>query len=308
MIKKALILGAGGMVGKNLVEHAPSGIALLTPAHDELDLLSYNDVLEYFKTHNPDMIIHAAGIVGGIQANIARPVKFLLENADMGRNVAWAAYNAGIDKMINFGSSCMYPRDAKNPLKESMILSGELEPTNEGYALAKIFTQRLCSYINRQFDAFNYKTVIPCNLYGKYDTFDPEHSHMIPAVIRKIHAAKIHAQKTVEIWGEGTARREFMYATDLANMIWKYVSDFENMPELMNLGLGHDHSINEYYHTIAGVIGYTGKFVHDKTKPVGMKQKLVDVSLQKEHGLAPANSLKEGIEKTYAYYLKISAE
>ncbi len=304
-MERILICGANGMVGSNLVESAPPQYELLTPDISELDLLDYNKTLEYLNSHNPDFIIHAAGIVGGIQANIAQPVKFLIENTDMGRNIVWAAHNAGIKRLLNLGSSCMYPRYAKNPLREELVLSGELEPTNEGYALAKIFTQRLCSYINRQYPEFAYKTVIPCNLYGKYDKFEAEKSHMIPAAIRKIHEAKTASIPTVEIWGDGSARREFMYAKDLATIIWRSVGDFDKMPELMNLGIGKDYTIKEYYEAVKEVIEYSGSFVYDTSKPVGMQQKLVDNSKQTEMGLLPRYSLTEGIRETYEYFLTL---
>lgn len=296
------------MVGRNLVETAPEEIALLIPSREELNLLDYDATLNYLQTNQPDLIIHAAGIVGGIQANLKDPVRFLLENTDMGRNIVWAAHNSGIKNLFNLGSSCMYPRFSNGLLKENQILGGELEPTNEGYALAKIFTQRLCAYITKQLDGFAYKTIIPCNLYGRFDKFDPEHSHMIPAVIHKIHQAKTQNASSVEIWGDGTAKREFMYAGDLAEMIWNMVMRFEELPELMNVGLGHDYTINEYYTAVADVVGFNGEFVHDLSKPVGMKQKLVDVTLQNSLGLSPKHSLKEGIELTYQYYLQTNKE
>lgn len=301
---KILICGASGMVGRNLVGNAPSGYQLLTPDPDELNLLDYDKTLTYLNQHKPDMIINAAGIVGGIHANLANPVKFLLENTDIGRNIVWAAYNANINSLINLGSSCMYPRDARNPLTEDLILKGELEPTNEGYAIAKIFTQRLCSYINRESGSFSYKTVIPCNLYGKYDKFDIEKSHMIPAVIQKIYDAKINNKNIVEIWGDGTARREFMYAGDLADMIWQLVEKFNIMPELMNLGLGFDYTISDYYRAVAEVVGYHGNFTYNLSKPVGMQQKLVDISIQSNLGLTHSHSLREGIRETFEFYLE----
>ena len=197
----------------------------------------------------------------------------------------------------------MYPREATNPLNEELILKGELEPTNEGYAIAKITTTRLCEYINRENGEFQYKTVIPCNLYGKYDKFDPKNSHMLPAVIRKIHEAKINNQEVLDIWGDGEARREFMYAEDLADFVYYAIENFEKMPQNINVGLGHDYTINEYYKVVADVIGYKGKFIHDLSKPVGMKQKLIDDSKLQEFGWKYKTSLQDGIKKTYEYYL-----
>jgi len=303
MIKKVYISGSQGRVGSNIIDIAPDNYELITPKLEELNLLDFYEIDDFISKKKPDIIIHTAGIVGGIQSNIANPVKYLVENTEMGKNLLLAAKKNSVLKIINLGSSCMYPRDAENPLKEELILNGKLEPTNEGYAIAKIYTQRLAAYIKRENNIFNYKTIIPCNLYGKWDKFNPKHSHMLPAVIRKIHNAKIENSKEVEIWGNGEARREFMFAFDLADFIWYAIENFEEMPELMNVGLGYDYTINEYYQTIAEVIGFRGKFVHDLSKPVGMKQKLVDTSKQKSFGWQPKHTLKEGIKITYDYFL-----
>jgi GDP-L-fucose synthase len=302
---KLLLTGGAGMVGQNIREHpAITRWELLAPSSRELDLTDYRETLEYFSRHRPDYVVHAAGRVGGIQANIANPVAFLIANTDIGRNVILAAREVGVSKLINLASSCMYPRSAPNPLKESLILQGELEPTNEGYALAKIFATRLCEYINRENSNLRYKTMIPCNLFGRHDKFEPHHSHLIPAIIHKLHLAKVSNIAEVEIWGDGTARREFMFASDLADAVLRAIDGFDELPNLMNIGLGHDFSINEYYSTVAEVIGWNGRFVHDLSKPVGMKQKLVDIHRQRAWGWAPSTALKAGIEKTYHYYLQ----
>ena len=302
---KILLTGSSGMVGRNIMDRKNAFLCdLLTPPSIELNLLNYNEVDNYLATHKPDMIIHAAGKVGGIQANIANPINFLVENVDMGRNIIIAAKNNNIKQLLNLSSSCMYPRDAVNPLTENLILKGELEPTNEGYAIAKIFALKLIEYIKREDDRFNYKTIIPCNLYGKWDKFNPENSHMLPAVIRKIHNAKINKLNTVEIWGDGEARREFMFATDLADLVWYAVLNFDKMPDLMNIGLGHDFTINQYYKTIAKVIGYDGDFIHDLSKPIGMKKKLVDITRLKSFGWEHSFSLEKGIQISYEYFLE----
>ncbi|AZZ36562.1 GDP-fucose synthetase [Bdellovibrio sp. qaytius] len=304
---KILITGSGGMVGQNLAHHGGlKSHDLLTPKRGELDLKIYDNVVHYLKTHQPEMIIHTAGRVGGIQANVAHPVDFLIENIDINRNVILAAQKSNVKKMINLGSSCMYPRNAQNPLTEDLILKGELEPTNEGYALAKIFSQRLCQYIQKEHPEFKYKTLVPCNLYGEFDKFSPEHSHLIPAVIRKLHLAKENSTSEVDIWGDGTARREFMYVGDLADCIWQAVNKFDSMPDLMNVGLGFDYSVNEYYEAASKVIGYQGKFVHDLTKPVGMKQKLVCTSRASEWGWKASHTLQQGLEKTYKHFLTLT--
>lgn len=302
---RILITGASGMVGRNILEHPDAELyEILAPSSNELNLLDNESVLRYMMKNKPDLIIHAAGRVGGIQANIKEPVRFLMDNLDMGRNVVSAARQAGVNKLINLGSSCMYPRNAINPLSEELILQGELEPTNEGYALAKITTARLCEYINREDNSFQYKTLIPCNLYGRWDKFNPLHSHMIPAVIRKVHEAKVNGLNEIDIWGDGTSRREFMYAGDLADCILFAVKKFETLPQMMNVGLGYDYTINDYYRIIAEVIGYNGQFVHDLTKPVGMKQKVVNINKQLNWGWKASIDLREGLFETYKFYLQ----
>ncbi len=301
---KILLTGANGMVGKNILDVAQKHKhEFLSPSSIELNLLDGIAVQKYLKIHQPDMVIHAAGIVGGIQANMAQPVKFLVDNMQMGLNILIAANNAGVGRFLNLSSSCMYPRDAINPLSEDLILKGELEPTNEGYALAKITSTRLCEYICQESPKRLYKTIIPCNLYGRFDKFDPNHSHMIPAVIRKIDEAKKSQQPELDIWGDGEARREFMYAEDLAEFVFYAVENFSTMPQNLNVGLGTDYTINEYYQAIAGVVGYTGKFKHDLSKPVGMKQKLIDDARLEEFGWSYKTSLDAGIKQTYEFYL-----
>ncbi|SVE09973.1 uncharacterized protein METZ01_LOCUS462827, partial [marine metagenome] len=204
---------------------------------------------------------------------------------------------------LNLGSSCMYPRHEFNPLKEETILSGELEPTNEGYALAKIVASRLCDYISSDDSTKMFKTIIPCNLFGRYDKYDPKHSHMIPAVIRRLHYAKLRNKETVEVWGDGSARREFMSAGDLADFIFYAIENFVRMPQVLNVGIGRDFTIKQYYEAIASVVGYKGIFKYDISKPIGMKQKLVDNSRQKEFGWVNTQSLEEGIVEAYNFFI-----
>jgi GDP-L-fucose synthase len=291
------------MVGRNLVECLRLKHQLLTPSSKELNLLNKQQVKNYLNENRPNMVIHCAGVVGGIQANISNPVKFLVDNTQMGLNVIMTSIEVGVERLINLSSSCMYPREAINPLKEDYILKGELEPTNEGYALAKILTTRLCEYINKENNRCGYKTIIPCNLFGEFDKFDPRSSHMIPAVIKKIYEAKINNSPTVEIWGDGESRREFMFASDLADFIEFMIDNFDRVPQNINIGLGKDYSINEYYKVIAEVIGYEGEFIHDLSKPTGMKQKLIDDSKIKELGWKHKTNLKKGIRKTLDYYI-----
>jgi len=301
---KIWLTGGSGMVGSNLVEHPNAKqYEVLNPTRAELDLLDFESVITWISINKPDFVIHSAGIVGGIEANINNPLKFYIENLDIGRNVIWGARKNNIKYLLNLGSSCMYPRNAPNPLKEEMILSGELEPTNEGYAIAKIMAFKLCEYISKESKMFQYKTIIPCNIYGPFDKFEAVKSHLVPAVIRKIYNSKIEGQNIVEIWGDGKARREFMYAGDLVDAIWTAVESFSDLPSHLNLGLGVDYSISEYYDIIAKVIGYEGDFVYNLNKPVGMKRKLVSIDKQLKWGWKSKFSLEEGIKATFSYYL-----
>lgn len=293
------------MVGRNFVEH-PSAASheVIAPSSTELDLRDYDAVSRYLRKVSPDIVVHAAGRVGGIQANMRDPVAFLVENLDMGRHVVLAARESGVRQLLNLGSSCMYPRNAPNPLCEETVLTGELEPTNEGYALAKIVVARLCEYIGREDPTLQYKTLIPCNVYGRHDKFDPAHSHMVPAVIHKVHQAKLSGVDRVEIWGAGNARREFMYAGDLADCMWRALTNFETLPSMMNVGLGLDLSIIEYYKAVARVVGYSGDFVHDLSKPEGMFQKLVSTQKLQQWGWHATTGLDDGLASTYHFYLE----
>lgn len=308
-LPKLLVTGAGGMVGRNLLEH-PGLVQyeVLAPLRCELDLCDAQAVDDYLAHHRPDALVHCAGRVGGIQANMREPVSFLVDNLDMGRNLLLAAQRHGVQQVINLGSSCMYPRDRNEPLREEWVLQGELEPTNEGYAIAKIAVARLGEYLMREHPSFRCKTLIPCNLYGRHDSFDPRHSHLVPAIIHKVHQAKVQGHDQVEIWGDGQARREFMYAGDLADAIVRALQHFDTLPQSMNVGLGHDHTVNEYYAVAAEVVGWRGHFVHDLSKPVGMARKLVDVSRQTAWGWRAGHDLRSGLEHTYRFYLEQSHE
>ena len=300
-----LLTGGSGLVGRNIQNHIASDRwNIIAPSSNDLNLMDYTSVKSFFNECKPDIVLHCAGRVGGISANIMEPVAFLDSNILIGRNVIMGAREAKIKKLINLASTCIYPREAENPLKEKYILEGKLEPTNEGYAIAKIVALRLCQYIRKEDPSYNYKTLIPCNLYGRFDKFDPKNSHLLPAIIHKIHHAKITGKQSVEIWGDGSARREFMYVEDLADAIYFAMESILDIPDLMNLGVGADYTIKEYYESVAMVIGWQGEFVFDHSKPTGMAQKLSDTSLQSKWGWQPKTTLKEGIRLTYKYYLE----
>lgn len=302
---KILLTGSTGMLGKNILEHPEAAkYQWITPPRSELDLRKQSDVSTYVQKHLPDLVIHAAGVVGGIQANIKEPVKFFVDNLDVGRNIIMAARESGVENFLNLSCSCMYPRMAPIPMQESSILTGELEPTNEGYALAKISAQRLCEYISRENNSFQYKTLVASNLYGRFDKFDPKHAHMIPAVIVKLDQARRKNLAEIDIWGDGKATREFMYAGDFADCIFAAVSNFSKLPALANVGPGAEVSINEYYQEISKVVGYSGRFVHDLTKPSGMARKLVDTSKMTAWGWTAKTSLQDGLKAAYQFYLK----
>jgi GDP-L-fucose synthase len=299
-----LVTGGSGMVGKNLLEYLKekTSCEVISPTSFEMNLLNYASVKENLIKYNPDVVIHCAGLVGGIQANIEKPFSFLSINMQMGLNLINVSIELKIKRLINLGSSCMYPKDLNEALREGAILTGTLEPTNEGYAIAKIAIAKLCEYAEKEY-GLRYKTIIPCNLYGKYDNFSPENSHMVPAVIRKTHKA-LRRNSEVEIWGNGKARREFMYAGDLADFILFSLTHYDKFDSITNVGLGHDYTILEYYKTIADVIGYSGRFKFDLTKPVGMKRKLNSIKKQSVLGWQPKHTLKEGITKINEYYIQ----
>lgn len=301
---RILLTGASGMVGKNLLEDFRANEHIFfTPNRQKLNLMNYDAIFNYLTINKVEGIIHCAGRVAGIQANIQNPVEFLNENLQIGLNVINAGLKAGVEKTINLGSSCMYPKDYRNPLREEYLLAAPLEPTNEGYALAKISIAKLCEYMTKQYGV-NYKTIIPCNLYGRWDKFDETNSHLIPAIIKKIYEAKKNNSNSVEIWGDGTVCREFMYTMDLVDSIFFMLDNFHQFDNYTNIGLGYDYSITEYYENVADVIGYDGIFIHNLQKPVGMQKKVVDVSKITKLGWKASTNLKDGIKKTYEFFVK----
>jgi len=304
-IKKILLTGGSGLVGRNFIELTSNSLLEIdSPNSKDLNLLDFDNTFNYLRKSNPDLIIHAAGKVGGIQANIKEPFAFFIKNLDMGRNLIIAAKEVGVKKILNLGSSCMYPKNREDELNEEQILSGELEPTNEGYALAKVAVSRLCDYISRENNYFQYKTLVPCNLYGKYDKYDETHSHLIAAIIQKVHNAKITNQNLITIWGDGSARREFLYAGDFAEALLKSIHNFDSLPNLLNIGVKEDYTILQYYEKVAKVLNYKGSFAFNLDKPVGMKRKKLAINKQLLIDWSSKTDLEKGIELTYNYYLK----
>jgi GDP-L-fucose synthase len=296
------LTGGSGMVGSNLRHRLEREHEVLAPMRSELDLLNGEATRQWARSQLPDLVIHAAGKVGGIEANRRDNSGFLWDNTILGFNVVAAADHAGVPRVLNLASSCMYPRLVHGALSEALVMSGPLEPTNEGYAIAKIATMRLCQFTSRDKPGRRYVTAIPCNLYGPGDCFDLDRAHMVPSALRKVDDATRQGAHEVEIWGDGSARREFMYVGDLAEFVAQAVERFESLPDVLNVGLGHDWSVEEYYEAAAATVGYGGEFTHDTSKPVGMDRKLLDTRRVASWGWRPAWTLRDGLSATYDYY------
>ena len=304
-MNKILITGSNGMVGKNLMPLINKNKNLyLIPTSKELNLLNKKNVRSYLSKHKIDIVLHLAAKVGGIQANINNNFEFFLDNTIMNINLISECYNFKISKFINVASTCIYPANIKAKLKENMLFDGKLEKTNEGYALSKINSLKLCQYINKKNKNLSYKTIIPCNMYGPFDKFDPTNSHLVPAIIHKIVEAKNRNQDEVTIWGSGNARREFMFASDFGKILLKIINNFDQIPEVINIGTGKDYKISEYYKIIARLLSWKCKWRYDNSKPEGMKRKLADTKYQNKLNLMPNTNLEIGIKKTIKYYLK----
>lgn len=304
-IKKILLTGSSGMVGKNFLEHKDvENFDVFSPTRAEVDLLNFHEINNYIKKHKPDIIIHSAGLVGGIMANMKNPVNFLIHNSEIGKNLLMAAKEQKVHKLINLSSSCVYPKNINIALEEKHILTGELEPTNEAYALAKIYTQKLCEYIHQEDNNFLYKTLIPCNLFGRFDNFNLETGHLLPNIINKMHNAKIKNEKEIIIWGDGSVRREFMFVSDLIDCLFFSIKNFNNLPSVLNVGVGHDHTVLEYYMAVAEEFVWKGNFKFDLSKPIGQKQKLVSTKNLEKFGWKSRTNLKIAINKTIAFFLE----
>jgi len=298
------IAGRRGLVGsaieRKFRENGYNNIVGL--GSKELDLRKQKEVFEYFKKEKPDYVILAAAKVGGIMANIKAPAEFLYDNLAIQNNIIGASYENGIKKLLFLASSCIYPRESQQPMKEEYLLDGKPEPTNEGYALAKIVGLKLCEMYNKQYGT-DYISVMPCNIYGTGDNFDPEKSHVVAALIRKFYDAKANGADKVSIWGSGNARRELMFVDDLADACFYLFNNYSGN-EFFNVGTGIDYSIKEIANYISDVIGYEGEIEFDTSKPDGMPQKLMDINKLKNRGWTAKTDLKEGIKKTYKYYIE----
>ena len=307
---KIYIAGHRGMVGsaitRNLVKKGYTN--LIYQELDQLDLRRQSAVESFLEKAKPELIILAAAKVGGILANNTYRAEFLYDNLMIEANLIHSAHQTGVKKLVFLGSSCIYPKLAPQPMKEESLLSGYLEYTNEPYAIAKITGIKLCESYYKQYGS-NFISVMPTNLYGYFDNFDLQTSHVLPALIRKFHTAKVNGDSEVVLWGTGSPRREFMFVDDLADAVI-FVSETANAADLygsgishINIGTGEDLSINELALTIAGIIGYTGSIRYDQSKPDGTPRKLMDVSRLHDMGWTHSTSLAQGIQRTYEWFV-----
>lgn len=318
-MKKTRIFVAGhrGMVGSALVRQLSkrADVELVVRSRQELNLLSQQEVEQFFQTEKLDQVYLAAAKVGGIHANNTYPADFIYQNLMIECNVIHSSYRAGVNRLLFLGSSCIYPKLAQQPMAESELLQGSLEATNEPYAIAKIAGIKLCESYNRQFGT-QYRSVMPTNLYGIHDNFHPENSHVIPALMRRFHEAKVNGEQQVTVWGSGKPLREFLNVDDMAaasihvmeledSIYQQFVSP---MLSHINVGTGTDCSIAQLAELMAEVVGFTGKIVFDPSKPDGTPRKLLDVSRLKSLGWEPKISLPEGLKATYAWFVENQAD
>ena len=304
--QKVYVAGHRGLVGSALMRRLAHGgyERIITRTHAELDLCDQTSTLKFLKDEKPDVIIVAAAKVGGIQANNTFRANFIYENLAIANNVIHGAHEADIPNLLFLGSSCIYPKLAPQPMKEDHLLTGALEPTNEPYAIAKIAGLKLCEAYHSQYER-NYFSVMPTNLYGVGDNFDLQNSHVLPALLRKFHEAKVRGDSEVVMWGTGTPRREFLFADDLADAC-VHLLETQDATTLgnqhINVGVGHDISIRELAELIKEIVGYEGAIVEDLTKPDGTPRKLLDVSKLTALGWSAKTTLREGISKVYGWY------
>jgi GDP-L-fucose synthase len=306
MNKRSRIYVAGhkGLVGSAILRRLQTEkyLNLIVRSHQDLDLIRQAEVEAFFRTERPEFVFLAAAKVGGILANNTYPAEFIYQNLSIESNVIHSAYEAGVKKLLFLGSSCIYPRDCPQPMKEEYLLSGKLEPTNEPYAIAKIAGIKMCQSYNRQFGT-NFISVMPTNVYGPGDNFDLETSHALPALIRKFHDAKMEGNNVVTVWGSGTPRREFLHVDDLADACLFIMKHYDEN-EMINIGVGKDITISELSELIKQIVEFNGEIRYDNSKPDGTPRKLLDVSRLDSLGWRSRISLREGIEKTYKWYVR----
>lgn len=302
--EKIYVAGHTGLVGSAIMRALKDRgyTNIVTKSHSELDLTNQTDVEAFFMAEKPSYVIFAAARVGGIAANMDAPAQFLYDNLMMECNVIHSAYKTSVSKLIFLASSCIYPRLSPQPMKEEYLLDGKPEPTNEGYAIAKITGVKLCEMYRRQYGC-NFVSLMPCNIYGQGDNFDPVTSHVVAALIRKAHEAKAAEDQTLIMWGTGAARRELMYVDDLASACM-FALENNVDDDLINVGTGQDIAMSDLISLICSIVGFDGDIVYDTSKPDGMPQKLLDTSKLDSMGWKAETSLEEGIAKTYSYFLE----
>ena len=304
---KIYVAGYRGLVGSAIIRRLESDgfNNLIVRTHAELDLTNQQAVNEFFDVERPDHVFLAAARVGGIMANSTYPANFIYDNLMIEANVIHSSYTHNVKKLLFLGSSCIYPKLAPQPLKEEYLLTGELECTNEAYAIAKIAGIRMCKHYNEQYST-NFMSVMPTNLYGPNDNFDLETSHVLPALIRKFHEAKVNHEPKVMIWGTGSPRREFLHVDDMADACVYLMQNFgaADVGEFVNIGVGEDIAIRELAELICGVVGFEGEIGYDASKPDGTPQKLLDVSRIAGLGWKAKVELRDGIEGVYGWYVE----
>jgi len=300
--QKLLVLGAGGMVGSALVRAAEKRgyTEILAPRSKDLDLINQADTHAYIAEQQPDEVIVAAAKVGGIHANSTYPADFIYQNLMIAANAIEGSYQAGVSRLLFLGSSCIYPKLAPQPMPEDCLLTSELEPTNEAYAVAKIAGLKLCQHYRKQYGVM-FHSVMPTNLYGPGDNYHPENSHVIPGMIRRFHEAKESGAESVTIWGTGTPKREFLYVDDLADACF-HLMTLVNPPDWVNVGYGDDVTIMELAQAVAQAIGFKGEITTDTTKPDGTPRKLMDNTILRSLNWKPTVTLEQGLTRTVEYF------
>lgn len=300
--KRVFVAGHTGMAGSAIVRRLErEGCILLVAEHREVDLTRQDQVEQFLSNAKPEVVVMAAGRVGGIFANDNYPVNFLADNLAMALNCIQTSHAIGVQKLLFLGSTCIYPKWAKQPMSEDLLLTGELEPTNEWYAIAKIAGIKLCQAYRRQFGC-DFISVMPTNLYGPGDNYHPENSHVVAALIRRFYEAKVANASSVTVWGTGTPRREFLYVDDFADACVFLLKNYSEL-QFINIGIGEDITIAEFARTVAEVVGFHGQIKYDATKPDGTPRKLVDVARLSALGWKASVSLREGLAKAYADFL-----